>query len=316
MKKILLLIALICAGQSFNAQALDPTKYIAYFPFDGNLNDKQSSGVTLTPKDVTTPTALSTDFSTSLKKFGSHSVNWSSTPAISSGSTFDVHNSYSISIWVYFNTLSGSRKIFSQSGGVLIQVISNVIKVNIGDGLGTMATDVNPSPGQWYHIAVTVDRTDQSTGAKVYIDGTLKGTSGTNVADTPDTPEYNIGILHSHTLFSDASVLDAHLDDLFITSEALSAAQVSHIYTKGIAGATLDNNKIDDQTIEVYPNPVRDVLTVSGVDSVSLDVYSMVGEKLASAEGNSINVSQLSSGYYILKVTTKTGTVIKKIAVY
>lgn len=66
-------------------------------------------------------------------------------------------------------------------------------------------------------------------------------------------------------------------------------------------------------TVAIYPNPVSDVLHVSSETSVkTLSILSMDGKKIASAEGNSINVSGLSSGMYFVSIDSGTFKTIKK----
>ncbi len=65
--------------------------------------------------------------------------------------------------------------------------------------------------------------------------------------------------------------------------------------------------------IDIYPTLATDVVNVSGVDAASLTITSMSGATVASAEGvNSISVSDLASGVYVLTVKTDNGIVSKR----
>ena len=71
----------------------------------------------------------------------------------------------------------------------------------------------------------------------------------------------------------------------------------------------------DISNISVYPNPVKDVLTIEG-NYTSVDIYDVFGKLVLSAEAKqTINVSSLSSGVYMLKINTKQGTATQKITV-
>ncbi len=75
---------------------------------------------------------------------------------------------------------------------------------------------------------------------------------------------------------------------------------------------------LDDSEIVqalIYPNPVRDILTIETKDSIkSIEVYSMLGELLASEKGNSqIDFSTYTKGIYFLKIDTKKGSVFQKV---
>ena len=83
---------------------------------------------------------------------------------------------------------------------------------------------------------------------------------------------------------------------------------------------TLAVADVSKQSVQVYPNPVNDVLNIKSPAKVkSVSVYSasgnMVGTYQMNAD-NQINLSKLTTGVYLVKITTETGTstvkVIKK----
>lgn len=51
-----------------------------------------------------------------------------------------------------------------------------------------------------------------------------------------------------------------------------------------------------------YPNPVKDVLMISADDFQKAEVYSITGAKVAETTSNQVNVRNLGSGTYLLKV--------------
>jgi len=83
-----------------------------------------------------------------------------------------------------------------------------------------------------------------------------------------------------------------------------------------ISGHGLEGlDEIETLTINVYPNPVQDILTVKGEDG-SLTLTDMSGKVQFSAEHSgesTINMTQLSNGIYFLKVENVTGVATKKI---
>ena len=75
---------------------------------------------------------------------------------------------------------------------------------------------------------------------------------------------------------------------------------------------TLDNN------IGISPIPTKDTLTISIQNSEkinSISIYNMLGQVVQTIIGssNTINVSELKAGDYIIKITTEKGTISKKI---
>jgi len=67
------------------------------------------------------------------------------------------------------------------------------------------------------------------------------------------------------------------------------------------------------ETITIYPNPVTQTLTVSGISQRAvIAVYDVLGRKYGSAVGNSIDVSGLSKGIYLLKINEEGKLITKK----
>lgn len=86
-----------------------------------------------------------------------------------------------------------------------------------------------------------------------------------------------------------------------------------HITYKGSTA----NESIDvSKGLDVYPNPVENVLYLrSSLPIEQVYLYSMGGYLVyqRSFPGNSIDLSYLSAGTYLLQIRTKTGMVVKKI---
>ncbi|WP_452602707.1 InlB B-repeat-containing protein [Pontimicrobium sp. MEBiC06410] len=73
---------------------------------------------------------------------------------------------------------------------------------------------------------------------------------------------------------------------------------------------TLSINDFELENISIYPNPVRNTLFIELKETlVSMEIFNVVGKKVLESEISSINVSNLSSGLYFLKVHTKDGKI-------
>ena len=66
---------------------------------------------------------------------------------------------------------------------------------------------------------------------------------------------------------------------------------------------------VDNSQIKLYPNPVKNILNVSSLSLVQeIKIWSLQGQKVLDSENNnSIDVSALSSGMYIIHIQTKNG---------
>ncbi|GAA5099837.1 hypothetical protein GCM10023210_37690 [Chryseobacterium ginsengisoli] len=65
--------------------------------------------------------------------------------------------------------------------------------------------------------------------------------------------------------------------------------------------------KTDDSKIQIFPNPVAEVIRISGINNgQSIQIYNMAGQLVKSENfDQKINVSELSAGVYLLKINTK-----------
>jgi len=68
--------------------------------------------------------------------------------------------------------------------------------------------------------------------------------------------------------------------------------------------AVLDNASFSKNTINVYPNPVRDVLHVSGGQSGKLEIFDLQGRRLLESDGDSANIGNFPSGIYLVRINT------------
>jgi len=68
----------------------------------------------------------------------------------------------------------------------------------------------------------------------------------------------------------------------------------------------------------VYPNPVNDILYISGdVSNKYIEVSSVIGQRVLTAFGtNEIDVSQLSEGVYLISIIDLSGFITKRFVKY
>lgn len=69
--------------------------------------------------------------------------------------------------------------------------------------------------------------------------------------------------------------------------------------------------------VSVYPNPATDYVNVDAERLVSIEIYSLAGSRVAvEKQSNSVDVSGLAKGVYLVKVTAADGVKVEKIRVY
>lgn len=84
-------------------------------------------------------------------------------------------------------------------------------------------------------------------------------------------------------------------------------------FTSSILATTEYNNLSE---VKTYPNPVKDILTISGSGKIQkTEIYAMDGKLVKTQTGivNSIDFSPMPKGIYLVKIYTEKGIVTKKI---
>lgn len=86
-------------------------------------------------------------------------------------------------------------------------------------------------------------------------------------------------------------------------------------FTEAVADTANGILNIELEQLSVFPNPVMDILNVSGLDQKDqLEIFSINGQRmmLGAESNNSIDVSVLPTGIYILKTENKVARFLKK----
>ncbi len=73
-----------------------------------------------------------------------------------------------------------------------------------------------------------------------------------------------------------------------------------------IGGLSLDENEM--LSVDIYPNPTKNVLHIESIDNANVTIYNSVGQQILFA-GNKkeINVSMLNDGLYFVRITDEKG---------
>ena len=122
-----------------------------------------------------------------------------------------------------------------------------------------------------------------------------------------------------------ASTSAGSLQILYVIGEVNVAEQISgnlSVSEGFISGGllnTLDVNDVDVSVpqIEIYPNPVSDVLHVSSSKPIDyMELFSVLGEKVKqNHNSDEITVKGLSTGIYLLKVYNSNRSITKKVVI-
>jgi hypothetical protein len=205
----------------------------------------------------------------------------------------------SVAIWYKVSTNSNDNCLFvyGQSGGENAYGVSfnnNNTWFNFAWNTNTSIT--NPSnDANWHHLVTTFDASKTS---RVYIDGVLKNTviqNGWNTAVNSNI--FWLGGLFSST----ASTFNGTVDDFKIYNYALTDAQVINLFNNNsLSSQNFNQNNLE---VSLYPNPATNVLNIEMTTELkSIEVYNITGQKVMSATQKQINVSDLASGMYMIRI--------------
>ena len=92
------------------------------------------------------------------------------------------------------------------------------------------------------------------------------------------------------------------------------------IYVRTLADFTLSNESFNVSEFKLFPNPNNTgTLSISsnGSESIDVKVFDVLGKKIIDSEvvNNSLDVSRLNAGLYIVKLTQGNATVTKKLII-
>lgn len=207
-----------------------------------------------------------------------------------------------ISLWVKFNVLqSGFNFIYhygtaATGNGMFLNpnTITHFVLSPSNHSVST-TTVINT----WYHLVMMYD----GSNSKTYINGALIDsavrTINTGVGTGASLNLFRLGLTEQGT----AGYFNGAIDDLKIYNYAITDTQVLNLFTNNSLLSSQNFNQNNLQ-VALYPNPATDILNIEMTSEVkSVEIYSLQGQKVMTSTQKQINVSSLSKGMYLIKVT-------------
>jgi len=98
-----------------------------------------------------------------------------------------------------------------------------------------------------------------------------------------------------------------------IKAESTDNIQITDTIEITVTGQVLGTDKFTKKDIVLYPNPAKTIITIDTDATVtSVIIYNILGQKVAEANTNSINVEKLSQGTYSITVVLVNGSTFTK----
>ena len=214
-------------------------------------------------------------------------------------------SSRTFSIWIKPTTNNSSNRIFSYgaaSGTGAYGASFDAARVYNFSWTNNLPFLQSTPLNVWKHIVCTYEQSTNT--ASLYTDGVLRA-SGTYSWSTA-----NATILYLGSLFGDAgSRYIGFLDDLQIYNYALTQTQVTNLFS-GNSVLSSQNFQSNNLKFNLYPNPATDILNISmETELKSVEIYSLLGQKVLASNKNQMDVSSLSKGMYMVRVEDVEGSV-------
>lgn len=313
---------------------------VGYFPLNGNANDQNGNGITGTVTTggfpANTPPVLTADRNSVANSAYNFVPNINSTSYINLGQPSQFNfgtGAFSISLWMKFTVyLVSPTMVANNAWNFRLRDLGGSNHLNFMYGAGSFNSDAIISPNTWVHVAGVYNQA--SNTMELYINGapaTGFSYSGGPIGPTGQ-PSLNTATLTLNGTPSNATQLGLNdivistgfkgaLDDVLFYNRALSASEVSAIYTAtGLSGVEEIAN---EKQFRVFPTLSNGLVTVQVPGTIAngtaLKVYNLEGKLVMEQKNISktqqLDLGELGNGYYLLKLETPSGFYTQKVNV-
>lgn len=317
-------LLIILNADIIKAQVNLDSGLVAYYPFNGNVNDESGNGYdgTVFGSEITTD------------KFGNQNsahlfdgINDYISTSSNVENNFDISDNISIAAWVRLdnaNDLLQAAVSKAELAGYEIGYYGNTnkkyfINFYIGGAYRTCLSQNIAVESQWVHLVGIYEHTLGSSGiVKFYVNGALEDENniGVDVGIANSNVPLVIGANPNNSNPAINKFWDGALDDVRIYNRVLDENEITSIYNEGLCYETITvtdtliinanitgyNPVTFNNTIKVYPNPASDHIFID-VDNNSMG-YEI---KIINTLSQIVFQSTLSQSQYNIDINTWTG---------
>jgi hypothetical protein len=315
-KLIFLFLTIVFISQYTVAQVPSyvPTDgLLGYWPFSGNANDESGNenngvvnGAILTEDRFGDPMN-----SYLFSREQDQDISISATPLLNNISNI------TISLWVNLNSYgeeggSGYNHYINKTSqtdlpdGFVFANNNTQLYFYHGDGANFYFTNDLPVLNEWSNLVVSYnydETTSENSYCKFYINGLLRGETQTS----QELGDAAANILIGKYTTNSYDRLDGKIDDIGIWNRALTQEEITTLYESEVLSTNIATN---ESNINIYPNPANDQITVdfgnlNNVEDWNIKIINILGQEVLSQPMNTdkINVSELSKGVYIVRIS-------------
>ncbi len=338
----LILVCLLADAQLPNYVPTDGL--IGWYPFNGNANDESGNGnngsftgsscnVCGTNQVTAPPTTTEDRFNNVNSAYGFD--NQLDFISVQNSSTLQLTNEYTISTWLnpstldfgnfnfgvilakWGNTGDASYQIRMGSDGKIMYDTQN------GSTTTTLLSSSSLNLNQWTNVLIT----QQLNSVSIFINGSLDNQSSS--MNIPIVSNSTVEIGRNYNQFSNYANegFIGTLDDIGIWNRVLTEEEIQNLYNANICydhvtvtdtliinfNMTGFNPVTYEHSIEIYPNPTSDHITINYGDFVGLNGYTL---SIFNPMGQLVHNSNITQQQEYLDLNTWGGMGVYQVVVY
>ena len=317
MKKLLyLFLTIVFMSQYTVAQVPSyvPTDgLLGYWPFSGNANDESGNENNGVVNDaILTEDRFGDPMNSYLfSREQDQDISISATPLLNNISNI------TISLWVNLNSYgevgqSGYNHYINKTNqtglpeGFVFANNNTQLYFYHGDGANFYFTNDLPVLNEWSNLVVSYnydETTSENSYCKFYINGLLKG----EIQTSQELGDVGANILIGKYATESYNRLDGKIDEIGIWNRALTQEEITTLYESEVLST---NTATYESNINIYPNPANDHINIDfgnldNVEDWNIKIINILGQEVLSQPMNTdkINVSELSKGVYIIRIS-------------
>ncbi len=206
-----------------------------------------------------------------------------------------------ISFWVKMNVIDSSYNYFYSYGSNQYLVYFNPSTVYHYETSVNHATTTSTLINIWYHFVFSYD----GTNSRIYRNGVLLSTQAASFNTNTTNQLFRLGL----TGLGGVGYFNGAIDDLKIYNRALTQTEITNLFNNN---SLLSAQDFASKNLKatIYPNPANDLLNIQTENELkSIEIYSLLGQKIMTETQKQINVSGLSKGIYMVRIEDENGAV-------
>lgn len=164
--------------------------------------------------------------------------------------------------------------------------------------------------GVWKHYVITTSSASGERRLVLYVDGVLANSCPFPVLMKFTTLFTIGGGVDGLEAFLNSKRFSGVIDEFYIYSRELTVTEMGLI--RNDSSLALNSKRFNDTNLSfnLYPNPASNSLNIEIANELkSIEIYSVLGHKVLSGKEKQLNISNLASGLYMVRVTAVDGSV-------